>query len=190
MASLYSISVRRPVLATVMSLAIVIGGVIGLQRLGVRECLSKDEVRRLPREGEFDPLRARPQEEYRLLDAVHATGLSELLPGSADDLAGRAGFDRDSYHVGETAVYRIRLLWRDDAVDPDLETFRNGIGLFPFHRRETRESRRELPGNIGEYTLEYVLQAVDVTPSGSHLLSPSHSGSSTSTWPPHTAYSC
>src|SRR5690606_39353776 len=37
MASLYSISVRRPVFATVMSLAIVIGGVVGLQGLGVRE---------------------------------------------------------------------------------------------------------------------------------------------------------
>ncbi|HLT48635.1 MAG TPA: efflux RND transporter permease subunit [Rubricoccaceae bacterium] len=37
MASLYSISVRRPVLATVMSLGIVIGGVLGLRGLGVRE---------------------------------------------------------------------------------------------------------------------------------------------------------
>jgi len=37
MSSLASISVRRPVLATVMSLGIVIGGVIGFQRLGVRE---------------------------------------------------------------------------------------------------------------------------------------------------------
>jgi multidrug efflux pump len=37
MASLYDISVRRPVFATVMSLAILIGGVIGYQELGVRE---------------------------------------------------------------------------------------------------------------------------------------------------------
>ncbi|MBC14648.1 acriflavin resistance protein [Rubrivirga sp. SAORIC476] len=37
MASLYDVSVRRPVFATVMSLTILIGGVIGYQRLGVRE---------------------------------------------------------------------------------------------------------------------------------------------------------
>ena len=37
MASLYDISVRRPVFATVLSLAIVIGGVIGFLQLGVRE---------------------------------------------------------------------------------------------------------------------------------------------------------
>ncbi len=37
MASLYDISVRRPVFATVMSLAILIGGTIGYTRLGVRE---------------------------------------------------------------------------------------------------------------------------------------------------------
>lgn len=37
MASLYDISVRRPVFATVMSLAILIGGAIGYTRLGVRE---------------------------------------------------------------------------------------------------------------------------------------------------------
>ncbi len=37
MASLYSISVRRPVLATVMSLGIVIAGVLGFRQLGVRE---------------------------------------------------------------------------------------------------------------------------------------------------------
>lgn len=37
MASLSSLSVRRPVLATVMSLAIVIGGALGFRQLGVRE---------------------------------------------------------------------------------------------------------------------------------------------------------
>ncbi|HEX8297847.1 MAG TPA: efflux RND transporter permease subunit, partial [Rubricoccaceae bacterium] len=37
MSSLASISVRRPVLATVMSLAILIAGGIGFQQLGVRE---------------------------------------------------------------------------------------------------------------------------------------------------------
>ena len=37
MASLYDVSVRRPVFATVLSLAILIGGFIGFQRLGVRE---------------------------------------------------------------------------------------------------------------------------------------------------------
>ncbi len=37
MASLSDLSVQRPVLATVMSLAIVIGGLIGFQKLGVRE---------------------------------------------------------------------------------------------------------------------------------------------------------
>ncbi len=37
MASLYDISVRRPVFATVMSLAILIGGAIGYTQLGVRE---------------------------------------------------------------------------------------------------------------------------------------------------------
>ena len=37
MASLSDLSIERPVLATVMSLAIVIGGVLGFQRLGVRE---------------------------------------------------------------------------------------------------------------------------------------------------------
>ncbi|HYE97238.1 MAG TPA: efflux RND transporter permease subunit, partial [Rubricoccaceae bacterium] len=37
MASLYDVSVRRPVFATVLSLAIVIGGVLGFLQLGVRE---------------------------------------------------------------------------------------------------------------------------------------------------------
>ncbi|MFN3597229.1 MAG: efflux RND transporter permease subunit [Rubricoccaceae bacterium] len=37
MAALYDLSVRRPVFATVLSLAIVIGGVIGFTQLGVRE---------------------------------------------------------------------------------------------------------------------------------------------------------
>ncbi|HYE58224.1 MAG TPA: efflux RND transporter permease subunit, partial [Rhodothermales bacterium] len=37
MASLYSVSVRRPVLTTVLSLAIVIAGLLGLRSLGIRE---------------------------------------------------------------------------------------------------------------------------------------------------------
>ena len=37
MAALYDVSVRRPVFATVLSIAILIGGAIGFLELGVRE---------------------------------------------------------------------------------------------------------------------------------------------------------
>ena len=95
----------------------------------------------------------------------------EELPSGAN-IAGWASLDRDSYLTGDIARYHIRVLWRENLVNPDLETFKNSIGFFPFNRREILDAERTLANDIGEYTLEYVLQAVDVEPSTRLLLPP------------------
>jgi hypothetical protein len=86
-------------------------------------------------------------------------------------IAGSASFDKNSYLIGEIATYRIHLLWREAAVNLDLETFKNGIGFFPFTRRGMQESDHR-SGGIREYILQIELQAVDVDPSQSYQLAP------------------
>ena len=88
------------------------------------------------------------------------------------NLAGTASFDKSSYLIGDLATYRIHLVWREAAVTPDIEAFKNGIGFFPFNRRELRESTQQLGNGVSAYDLEYELQAVDVEPTRSYQLAP------------------
>ncbi len=88
------------------------------------------------------------------------------------NLAGTASFDKSSYLIGELATYRVRLSWREAAVTPDLEAFKNGIGFFPFNRREIRESEQGPANGVSVYELEFRLQAVDVEPTRSYQLAP------------------
>jgi hypothetical protein len=87
-------------------------------------------------------------------------------------IRGWASLDRDSYLIGELASYSIRLLWRNDKLSPDTETFKNGIGFFPFNRLEISERTALIAGNVTEYNLQFQLHAVDVEPAQSYVLSP------------------
>ena len=88
------------------------------------------------------------------------------------NIAGSAEFDKNSYLIGELATYRISLYWRVAAVTPDVEAFKNGIGFFPFNRRQVTEIQRQLGDGINEYRLEIQVQAVDVEPTRSYQLAP------------------
>jgi hypothetical protein len=96
---------------------------------------------------------------------------SESL-GENDVIKGWANFDKDSYLVGELARYRVRLLWHGNQISPDIETFKNGIGFFPFNRQDIIEQQRRLEDDINEYVLEITLQAVDVELGSSYILAP------------------
>lgn len=111
-------------------------------------------------------LSGRPQPLFRF-----AAVTTPALPPEAD-IVGSAGFDKNSYLLGELATYRVNLQWREAAVTPDLNAFRNGIGFFPFSRRELQESRRSSGNGINEYALEIELQAVDVVPGSRYELAP------------------
>ena len=87
-------------------------------------------------------------------------------------IRGWASLDRDSYLIGELASYSIRLLWRNDKLTPDTDTFKNGIGFFPFNRLEVSERTALIAGNVTEYNLRFLLHAVDVEPAQSYVLSP------------------
>ncbi len=89
----------------------------------------------------------------------------ELIRGWVD-------LDKDSLLIGDVVRYRIRLLWRNNRISPDTETFKGGIGFFPLNRVGVTENIRRFAGNISEYNLEFTLQAVDVDPAQSYTLSP------------------
>jgi len=100
---------------------------------------------------------------------------AEISPASLGDsevIKGWADFDKNSYQIGELASLRIRLLWRSDQVNPDIEMFKNGIGFFPFSRREIIEQQTLIENSVNEYLLEFILQTVDVVPASSYQLAP------------------
>ena len=88
------------------------------------------------------------------------------------DIAGWASFDRDSYVVGEPIGYKVRILYRDDRIVPDLDQFVRSVSFLPIEKRENVQNFDSLAGNVSEYTLEYVLQGVDVRPNSSYELDP------------------
>jgi hypothetical protein len=98
----------------------------------------------------------KPDRLFPFIDSSHE-GLAD-----GEKIKGWAKFDKDSYLIGEIARYTVRLHWDSAKLSPDIETFKNGIGFFPFNRREIYEQQRVIEGNIHEYILEITLQAVDV----------------------------
>ncbi len=107
-----------------------------------------------------------PSQIFRFTEAP-----AEALPQGAD-IAGWAHFDRDSYFIGETIRYRARILYRRDRVAPNLDTFKRSLPFFPFEKREGRETRRRLGGDIEEYRLDYQLHGVKVEPPRTYQLDP------------------
>jgi hypothetical protein len=95
----------------------------------------------------------------------------EELPADAR-IAGWASFDRDSYAIGDTTTFQVRILYRDELVEPDFDTFRRSISISPFDRRAVTERRRALPGGATEHVLEYALQGVSVEPHSTYRLNP------------------
>jgi hypothetical protein len=95
----------------------------------------------------------------------------EELP-EGTDIAGWATIDRDSYVVGEPIRYRARILYRPDRVAPDLDQFVRSLSFLPVEKRESFENLDSVGGGINEYTLEYILQGVDVSPHTSYQLDP------------------
>lgn len=112
-------------------------------------------------------LSGQPQTLFRFDDAKAVSALSDSV-----NISGHADFDKSSYLPGERARYTIRLIWRESALKPDLEAFRNGIGFFPFNRVDMQESRRSNGEGVNEYELKITLQAVDVQPVHSYQLAP------------------
>lgn len=95
---------------------------------------------------------------------------AELAPGVA--IAGSASFDRDSYAIGAPVIFRVRLLYRRDLVEPDLDSFKRSINLSPFERRAVTERQQTLAGGVTEYVLEYAMQGVSVEPHGTYQMNP------------------
>lgn len=87
-----------------------------------------------------------------------------------ENIAASISFDKPSYLAGDIARYRIRILWRNELVTPDLETFESSIGFFPLEHRGTAVNRRMLGRGVREYVAEFSLQAVDVDTPASYLL--------------------
>ena len=100
------------------------------------------------------------------------TDVSSENIGDSEVIRGWADFDKNSYRIGELASLKIRLLWRRDRINPDIETFKNGIGFFPFSRRDIIEQQRLIENGVNEYLLEFILQTVDVDPASSYQLAP------------------
>ncbi len=107
-----------------------------------------------------------PRQMFRFTQAP-----PEALP-TGTDIAGWASFDRDSYFIGETIRYRVRILYRRDRIAPNLDTFMRSLPFFPFEKREGRETTRRLDGDIEEYRLDYVLHGVKVEPPRTYQLDP------------------
>ena len=94
----------------------------------------------------------------------------ELPEGT--DIAGWAWFDRDSYVAGEPIKYRARVVYRSDRVVPDFNQFVRSVSFLPIEKREYVETHRGITGSLGEYTLDYILQGVDVAPHTTYQLDP------------------
>ena len=95
----------------------------------------------------------------------------EGLPANTD-IAGWATVDRDSVSLGETAKLRFRVLYRDGAVEPDLDTFRRSMNTGRFSNVGIDVAQRSAAPGIREYTIEQTLQAVAVVPHKSYQLDP------------------
>ncbi len=84
-----------------------------------------------------------------------------------ESIRGWAGFDRPSYHQGDLVGYRIELLWRDNEVQPDLEAFRNIVGIYPFDRRRARFAEHRPGAGLKSFVADFTLQPVEVEAPGS-----------------------
>ena len=62
------------------------------------------------------------------------------------------------------------MLYRPDQVTPDLDLLERSVSFLPFETLETQGKARDLGGGIQEYSLDFVLQAIDVEPSTSYPL--------------------
>ncbi|NNE37923.1 MAG: hypothetical protein HKN08_06415, partial [Gammaproteobacteria bacterium] len=111
-------------------------------------------------------LRGEPESWYPFAEVSQSNLRDDEL------IRGWATLDKDSLLIGDILRYRIRLLWRNDRLSPDTETFKGGIGFFPLNRMDVTDNTRRFAGNISEYNLEFTLQAVDVDLAQSYILSP------------------
>jgi hypothetical protein len=105
----------------------------------------------------------------RLFQVQNAT--SQVLPADAD-IAGWASADRDSYFVGDTIKYQVRVLYRDSRINPDFNMFERSASFPPFEKREVRESEQVVFDDVKAFTLDLVLQAVEVVPDTTYRLDP------------------
>jgi hypothetical protein len=95
----------------------------------------------------------------------------EQLPDGVG-IAGTATFDRSSYAIGDVLTFTIRVLYRGERVDPELDAFKRTVSVSPFERRGQTERLEPLPGGVTEYVLRYTLQAVNVEPHTTYELTP------------------
>ncbi len=107
-----------------------------------------------------------PRQIFGFTEASHQ-GLTEGM-----DIAGWASFDRDSYVVGAPIKYRVRILYRGDQVVPDLDQFVRSLSFSPIEKRESVVTQTTFTEDVNEYTLEYILQGVDVAPHTTYQLDP------------------
>jgi hypothetical protein len=95
----------------------------------------------------------------------------ERLPDGVG-IAGTATFDRASYAIGDLLTYTVRILYRGELVDPELDAFKRTISVSPFERRALDERHESVAGGVTEYVLQYALQAVSVEPHTTYDLGP------------------
>jgi hypothetical protein len=134
---------RRPLLAVVLAAVLILGTSLSIVLASIRGSGP----------GEFGFSVATPAQ----------------LPADAD-IAGWVTFDKGSYLPGEEVRCRVRILWREDVVTPDFESFRSSVSFFPLDHRESDHSDRTVYGGIREYVADFVLQAVNVETTRSYLL--------------------
>lgn len=79
-------------------------------------------------------------------------------------------FDKPSYLIGDTAIYKVRIVWRDKLVTPDIKTFETSISFFPFDHLGGVVDSRRVGNGFREYSAGYLLQAVNVSATTSYQL--------------------
>jgi hypothetical protein len=88
------------------------------------------------------------------------------------DIGGEATIGRDSYFVGDTVTFTVRLLYRPDRVSPDLKMLERSLSFHPFEKIEVRSTVSARAGGLSEAMLEFTLQGVDVLPGTTYPLEP------------------
>jgi hypothetical protein len=114
----------------------------------------------------FASLSGRPRQIF----SFEARALEPLPDGVG--IAATATFDRASYAIGDLLTYTVRILYRGELVDPELDAFKRTISVSPFERRALDERHESLAGGVIEHVLQYALQAVNVEPHTTYNLGP------------------
>ncbi len=91
---------------------------------------------------------------------------------SKGDLSVRTGPLGEDVTVGETVTYRVQIRYPEDSFTPDVDLLTRSTTFQPLDVLRVEASERGVGGGLTELTLDYILQAVEVTPGAAYPLEP------------------